>query len=428
MESHIAAAGESILPEGLSYRLPPSGTAITSKQSCSWYASSANAFSPQGATTIRINFAGTGYLHPESVRIAFTVAETGGTYPLQPASPYAGTVFSRMRVSCNGCTLEDVSYHGRMTHMLSLLWSPQKRFNDAAEGFGCVEPNVVADRLTPESIPAGTMRKVVFAPLSGFFNQPKLIPLRWAAGLCIEFDTTGTDWLAQGAAFSNNFVLSDVRAFGDLLQLDEALDNAISEHALSGKPLQIPYSSLTTQVSSPNGLNSFTLQSLRGFSRTKSVIVSFYKDLSTQLPTLTPITTLYHPHGPGAFNPAQEAPMEMWLQLAEDVEPSQHIRSLAQAYYMLRLGSGHFAGDNALAISGQDFRNQSFLLLWDLEKGALQAGLGSAFTGQSTQGGILAVVEIHGLGLNTAAAATYSYLTLHYDAIASLGLEPSVLT
>jgi hypothetical protein len=196
---------------------------------------------------------------------------------------------------------------------------------------------------------------VPFAPLSGLFSRSRFLSLRWLPKLLLELDVLAKDWLWTAGAYSNTFVLSEVNACCDIIEVDPSLDNAIGEDCLSGRQLMVPDSTFATQVSSPNGVNDFTLQSLRGFSRAKSIPVTFWQGLSATDPPLTPQTALYGPMGSGSYAPAQDT-INCSFSLGPDVEPLQHTTSYAQAYYVARLGSGHFTGDNSWSITPADFR------------------------------------------------------------------------
>ena len=78
-------------------------------------------------------------------------------------------VFSRMRVTCGGVILEDISEYNRLHTMMHMLKvSPDRDKNDNIEGFG-----------NNETLANGASRTCCFTPLSGILYQKKYLPIRY---------------------------------------------------------------------------------------------------------------------------------------------------------------------------------------------------------------------------------------------------------
>ena len=104
MESHVAAS-ESLVIDGLQYKLKPNGQYVTQRQSVSFHPSGSNVYKPVGGTSVlRIVLAdgSGGWLDPESVKLQFDVVNeaTGAGERLRPLTPWG--FFKKMRITCGG--------------------------------------------------------------------------------------------------------------------------------------------------------------------------------------------------------------------------------------------------------------------------------------------------------------------------------------
>ena len=78
MVEAMANSVEDYLTEGLSFRLSPGASYILNRRSCTWYTSGAQSYvSGQGARVIRLQINGDGWVDPNSIRLLFTIKNTG---------------------------------------------------------------------------------------------------------------------------------------------------------------------------------------------------------------------------------------------------------------------------------------------------------------------------------------------------------------
>ena len=75
MESHVAAS-ESLVIDGLQFKLKPNGQYVTSRQSVSFHPSGSNVYTPVGGTRVMrivLSDSAGAWLDPESVKLQFDV-------------------------------------------------------------------------------------------------------------------------------------------------------------------------------------------------------------------------------------------------------------------------------------------------------------------------------------------------------------------
>ena len=221
--------------------------------------------------------------------------------------------------------------------------------------------------------------------------------------------------------------------FADVVTLDSGPSSAIGEHVLAGKSLPIAYSSFFNQQSSnPGGSHTFQTMISRGFSRLKGCLVSFYNPPGTAgVPAgngTTEVNGFWGWHLITDSLVPDRDQMDIFIQLGNRVMPEHHVTSLSEAFYRLRLAVGKYAGDNQMAITPREFRCNKFILAWDFETGALQAGGGLSFTGLSSRSGELLTIQAKNMSAAPGGAGPSSvYVTLHYDAILQLNLDSAVV-
>ena len=433
MDAAIAASStEPHLVDGLDFRLPPTGQYIESKRQVTWQPASANNFSPNGARLVRFQLAGHDWLLGETVRVSWQVNNTdaGANRNLMPLSIYGGAMISRARLIVNSQIVEDLQYYNRTNELLSYLLSPGRRNLNTGEGFGnnnAADWNAV---ITPEPIAPSTGRRVTFPLLFGLFAQPKWLPMSYMNNLTIELELGDADgWIDSAAGNSTGWNITDVRMFADVVTLDPGLTNAISEHVLAGKSLPIAYSSFFTQMNTNPGNNPTFMTSLtKGYSYLKGVLVTFFCPSGEGgVPANTNKKALNHFWSWGSatadLNPAHDR-FDVFLSIGNKIMPEYHVTSFSEAWYRLRLAVGKYASDSMISVTPREFRSSKFILAWDTERGALQAGGGLAHTGISTTGGEMLTLQAKGMSANGATLGpTYVYTTLHYDGILQLQLD-----
>ena len=75
MESH-AQSVEDYLIEGLSFKLAPGASYVTSRRSVSFFPTGGNAYSPSGVKVIKVMLNGDGWLDPSTFRFSYNLQNT----------------------------------------------------------------------------------------------------------------------------------------------------------------------------------------------------------------------------------------------------------------------------------------------------------------------------------------------------------------
>ncbi len=131
------------------------------------------------------------------------------------------SLFSRMRWTRSGTTVEDIEYFNTCSEMFHRLLPREKQSNIELMGFaGGV-------------VPADGTRTLLFRPsILGICNQPLWIPpFMGHQGCVIEMHLAMPDQLLQsGVNQSSSYYLSNVRALCDVFTLDAGLSNTYASH------------------------------------------------------------------------------------------------------------------------------------------------------------------------------------------------------
>lgn len=464
MESH-ANSVEDYLIEGLSFKLTPGASYINQRRSVSFFPQGGNSYAPNGVRVIKMSLTGDQWLDPATIRIMFDLTNNATEDPGHKANladkrayqkylrPISGpwSFFRRMRILCGGQVIEDIDQYNACHEMFSNLRSYSKAENDMIEGFGqagnilrCENYHPTLPRqncFTFGGIYPGDTMTVTFKPLSGIFNQPKYLPLRYMNGLTIEFevvsdpndpvvypsiDNNGSS--VQGhfsqACCSNNWVIGNVQCKCDLVQLDNGLENEYAQHLLSGKALPISYDTYVYQFQVVPSSN-FSCNIARSFTRLKSAFVTLNKVItgslgSDSLPVVgqemrKSWNNFYHPseHSDDILSSDQ---VEFQIQVGSRLFPEYPCRSLQEAFSMLSktLGISPSAW-HGVNIIPEEWRDNKFVFAVDFEK-VLEAG----FSGLNTKAGDLMTIKINQRDVPTLNLATGMRVILHSDNILNI--------
>lgn len=230
---HHAQSVEDHLIEGLSFKLRPGSSYVTSRRNSTYWPSGSNVYSPQGTKVIRIPLTGDTWLDPTTVKLSFDLVNNAGNvaqrlYPIGGAHVF----FRRLRIMAGGALIEDIDEFGRLSQMFNLLQPKNKRLNDAIE----MGSDATDDILTV--IPgAGGSQTLMFTPMCGLFAQDKYLPLRYCQiVLELEIVNQFTDSILSvgaqiagaattGADISQVWQIQNVKLLCDTIQLDNSLDN-----------------------------------------------------------------------------------------------------------------------------------------------------------------------------------------------------------
>ena len=196
---------------------------------------------------------------------------------------------------------------------------------------------------------------------------------------------------------------------------------------LSGS-LPLPFRTVWVQKQAwpTPGNNSADLVLARGVTKLAGVYATFYRDIHAADEMKTPVTTLYGPHGPGAYQPDRDD-IRSQLFLGARAWPVIPSRGYAEHWYRLRLSTGHYYGDNAVSILPLTYRYDSFMIGYDTETCALSAGGGLSMSGLSTKGGEPLRLSLQGFGLTAGQAPTSASILLYHDCILEMSVDSAIL-
>ena len=283
MEAH-ANSVEDILVDGLSFKLKNSAKYVTDRRSVTFHPSGSNVYqTSSGTKVIKIQLTGDAWLVPNSVRLMFNLKnnDTDAAHVLRTISgPWS--FFRRMRILCGGQIVEDFELN-RTQEMIQQLHSEDTRDNDDVEGFGTRYDNATnraaaaASTATMPGIPGNSSRRVSTRLLSGLLNQEKWLPIRYCPiTIELELVSSATDPVVAAAApfgatdTSTDWTIEDVQLKADLCTLDNAVDNQIADHLLSGKALPINYQTWISQSQAVSG-QSMSINVARAVTRLSSI-------------------------------------------------------------------------------------------------------------------------------------------------------------
>lgn len=426
---HHAQAVEDHLIEGLSFKLRPGSSYITSRRNSTYYPAGSNHYSPNGTKVIRIPLTGDTWLDPTTVKLAFDLvnnAPAGADAAATTAKklyPIGGghVFFRRMRLFAGNALCEDIDDYHRLSQMLSVLQPKNKRLNDFVEGGN----DVVEGIMNP--IDGGDYRTIIFTPLSGLLGQDKYLPLRYC-NIVIELELVNHELdailkvgandgvsVTTAATISQSWYMQNVRLLCDTVQLDNELDNQFAQHLLSGKTMPIQFTSYTTQKQSITTTQP-TLNISRALTRLKDIFVTF-DDEDGDRTIYKTANSFKHPSGTASGPNA----VSFHLTIGSNVWPDYPAKSSVEMFYMLKKALGiqdssfydidinykTYLGEAEDTTNG---KQRKFIIGQNLEK-----VINSNFTGLSTKAGDLITLK-----LDNIIETTHVYIHLHYDGILNI--------
>lgn len=437
---------EDKLIDGLSFKLKPGASYVTNRRSVTFHPQGGNIYKPQsGAKLIKILLSGDDFLDPSTFRIAFNLRNESAETIFPLGDPYS--FFQRMRVIVGGQILEDIDNYNRVHEMIMNLRSKHARENCTAEGFGTVwdtkeylsfEPteagkdSVHVRKLRTETFSGlltGKSQRVLFKPLSGIFEQNKMIPLRYMP-ITIELElvntfadpmlaTYGTDTIDSFAGSIKpadiKWSIENVEAKCDMLTLDNALDNAFAEHLLGGGFLPINYNTFISQMQTVKG-QKLGVNVSRAVSRLKSVFVSLQKD-NPGYAGAKNWNTFWSPLNPdnrdGKLTHKEEGEFKFYVQIGSKMFPEYPIQSHSEAYYQLKKTLGIQSSNvHSFDITSREYRENKMILAVDTEK-VIEAG----WTGLDTRAGDLMRVVFEYNDSTDTRHAESMHIVLHSDQV-----------
>ena len=451
----VTAALEDQLIDPLSFRLTKTASYITKRRSCTYHPQGSNIYHPTtGTKLIKILLSRTDWLDPSTFRIMFDLKhdDGAGNHNLYPVGGPWG-FFSRMRILVGGQVIEDIDNYNRVHEMFQVFSATDSRENDYAEGFSNYWRDLHDPRgllVTTETlvrIPPSSHMTVMFKPVAGLFQSVrKYLPLQFMP-ITIELslvDNPLDPIITQGGrpdagAIANGFYtdvasvswsILNVQAKCDLVTLDNSFEESFYKSISEGKPLNINYNTLISQIQTITGNSNLNVNVSRSITRLKSVFVSLSKTLPDAAvgtfrrsrvthPATKEWNSFYSPmfneFDAGLKETNPEGEFEMQLQIGSSLYPEYRIRSHAEAYYNLKktLGIRSNVVHN-FDIDGIEYRRDKFIIGIDTER-VLEAG----FSGLSTRAGDLMTVmfKYNSEGADQRRLADRMHIVLHADQI-----------
>ena len=165
--------------------------------------------------------------------------------------------FSRLRILIGSVVAEDINDYSRCHTLYQTLTSTNNRQSDSIEGFGRRWSDAVPPYSTDnvEGLRGGKSKRVTMKLLSGLLSQYKYLPLQFCP-IVLELELDQNQYAnivkPDGKFFptsntSTSFTIDDVVVFGDVVTLDNSLNNSYIEALMSGTALTIPYTSFVSQ-------------------------------------------------------------------------------------------------------------------------------------------------------------------------------------
>jgi hypothetical protein len=360
MES-ILASTEDHLVSNLQFKIPSNSGAsyVTSKSQVTYFSQGSNIYSPTtGQRILRFALASDGYIDLSSLAVSVDLAMG----PIGVATPLVAgghSLFSRMRWTLSGTTVEDIEYFNTCSEMFHRLLPAEAKSNIELMAFG---GNTIQ--------PGSTKNLVTMPKISGLCNQPLWLAGSFlgSQGAILELHLADGDEIFQsGAGQNTTYQLSNCRVLCDVYHISNELANTYANHVLSGRPLVYPIKSLVnTQFQLQSGTPSFDLNVARSFSRLNSVFLVMHGATSG---TVRDVNTFI------GMNPEE---VNGRLQIGSKQWPDgQNVQGMSQWWLRLisALGVVHSASHN-IAITRTQYETNSFIAAWDTEKVPVATGSG----------------------------------------------------
>ena len=255
MESLLASTGPESTPllGEISLSVAPQAPFVSSRNLVSVHCPTPSA-SFESVNVITIQFGSvTQWMDPLTHQISMKVINTGAQ-DLVFASAHPMSCFQRMEILVGGQVCEDVCGANRLSHLLHVYESTDKRLTAAELGFGTKKTlNVAADKASPQlyrstehetvPIPAGQSKRVCFSiNCSALLNQFKWIPLFALNGgvtikLTLEDGKECTVRKRGTTALSTSYRLEDISLHASLCTLQSELQEKFFQSLAAGESL-----------------------------------------------------------------------------------------------------------------------------------------------------------------------------------------------
>jgi hypothetical protein len=237
----------------------------------------------------------------------------------------------------------------------------------------------------------------------------------------IELELAGADEAFEG--FNNSWYITQPRLLGDVLTLDNALQNSYASHILQGK--QLPYMMrglYSVRATIPPGSTLYSLPIARGFTRLSTCYFSFWTSSDGAVDDNHKyanrfISTL-HIGAMNNDNTTDNDPCSWNITVGAVRYPEFDVSSVQESWYRLSLAQLMHTGKDSFSISPYQYRHDKFIGAMNFEKALGQAG----HSGVNTRSGSQLTLNFRGL-------PTYIdtiHVVLHYEVavnVSAAGIE-----
>ena len=208
----------------------------------------------------------------------------------------------------------------------------------------------------------------------------------------------------------NYWFINRPRLVGDVLTLDNALQNSYAKHILEGKTLPFMMHGLySVRATIPPGSKLFSLPIARGFTRLSTAYITFYSDAGKWVNEYI---------APNTGNHAEDNEATWNITIGADRYPEFDVDSVGESYYRLRLAQLMHQGNDSFSITPHAYRSNKFITAMNFEKCPGMAG----HTGVNTRSG--SQLTFHFRGLQT--TINTIHVILHYEVavnVSAAGVE-----
>jgi hypothetical protein len=300
-------------------------------------------------------------------------------------------MFRRVRLIGNGSAMiEDIEEYGHTHQLFSMLQSSGRRYNTHAEGWGSTDLHTATfdSPGEPDGIPGNGARTVVVKLLSSSLTQGKAIPLNMVP-VVIELELAGAEDAFAGTG--NSWYITQPRLVGDVMTLDNALQNSYASHILQGKQLPFMMHGLySLRATIPQGSTLYSLPIARGFTRLSTCYFSFWDGDGKYVNTFTSTVKVEIDN----TDNTTETDAATWnVTVGADRYPEFDVSSVQESWYRLGLAQLMHTGKDSFSISPYQFRTDKFIGSMNFEKALGQAG----HSGVNTRSGSQLTLNFRGL-------------------------------
>ena len=402
LESVLAVAGEAPGMEQLDFTLPPSNTAVVDrKQHLRAYPTNSSTLVPGGNRVFRVRLGGDDFVDSSSIRLMYTIRETGGTHPLTPLSGPWGA-WSSLYLRSSGVEIDQIPMYSRFheMHGFKLLPFADQWGEASIAGLGGSWGNGASNVPRYGTIAANASYTVMHKVHTSLTNSGRFLPCRYMPlELEMSLNPTTTDWLSNAANTSQAYEISNIQLIYDAVVLDESIQESFYKALLASRTLSIPVITVYQVVQSiPAAATTFSFAAVRAFSRLSHVWLTFRGAGARASEFVCPTTTA----GAGATPALADggAPLARLSLGPKNYPDPQAIASIPEYFYQLHQALGY-----APNITRDNFQTGNcFTICWDLRKTP-----GDASTSVSTRSGDLLNITLQNL---TAGAASECWLTM----------------